>query len=354
MRKAKLRLDYQKFHTEGIKVIKDEPTSTMSLSFTGADSITVEQEKKVVRRISRFLEENDFDLFFDVEEVQMAIVESRNILQEYEDVHVELENELGLEAYTEKYQTEYSKNRATMMDWIKSAKMESNTRKKNFCNQIFDKLRAEESLLSKRISLELQNFDGDCPPLIEGHERQLAVAEQLISDYTTVFQKIGEQGPDFMSQFGDRYDRTLAALNVVVSARRDSIQKMKLDLCAAEESRQEKQASARIQKEMEEVVFSCKSMYVNICDRFTDSEEKLKVQMSGLTDAQVFEKQKELKHLEKEYHEILDKILKLSQSNPCRFDATKDLLKVVDQRKLNLKDSTEGFFFEYSDCFSCL
>ena len=169
------------------------------------------------------------------------------------------------------------------------------------------------------------------------------MAEQLISDYTTVFQKIGEQGPDFMSQFGDRYDRTLAALNVVVSARRDSIQKMKLDLCAAEESRQEKQASARTQKEMEEVVFSCKSMYVNICDRFTDFEEKLKVQMSGLTDAQVFEKQKELKHLEKEYHEILDKILKLSQSNPCRFDATKDLLKVVDQRKLNLKGSLDTY-----------
>ena len=97
MRKAKLRLDYKKFHTEGIKVIKDEPTSTMSLSFTGADSITAEQEKKVARRISRFLEENDFALFFDVEEVQMAIMESRNILQEYEDVHVELENELGLE-----------------------------------------------------------------------------------------------------------------------------------------------------------------------------------------------------------------------------------------------------------------
>ena len=99
MRRTKLRWDYKKLHTDGVRMIKDDGASAMSRSFSGGESITIEQETKVVRKMSRFLEENDFGLFFDVDELHVAIEEARNILQEYDDVHVELENELGTEAY---------------------------------------------------------------------------------------------------------------------------------------------------------------------------------------------------------------------------------------------------------------
>jgi len=58
-------------------------------------TLTVEQELKVVKKIDRFLEENDkLDLFFDADELYEAIRECREILQEYEEIHVELQNEL--------------------------------------------------------------------------------------------------------------------------------------------------------------------------------------------------------------------------------------------------------------------
>ena len=57
-------------------------------STLGGGSMTVELELKVVRKIKTFLEENDITLFFDLEESQIAIERARNILQEYEDVHV--------------------------------------------------------------------------------------------------------------------------------------------------------------------------------------------------------------------------------------------------------------------------
>ena len=110
----------------------------------------------------------------------------------------------------------------------------------------------------------------------------------------------------------------------------------------AETDRLEKEASDKFLKEKDENVLSCKNIYVNICDRFSSLETKLKVQMSELTDAQVLEKKNELKFYEKEFHEILDKILKLSQSNPCRFEETKDLLEGVTRRKQNLQITLDG------------
>ena len=209
--------------------------------------------------------------------------------------------------------------------------------KKHFADQFFEKLRAEERLLYKRISLELQNFSLEKPVLLEAHERRLLVAEQLISDYTEMFHEISEQGLTFTQQFGGRYEETCTKLNGVVASSWESIQNLKLDFLATEESRKETVASERSQKEMDEIVLSCKSIYVNICDRFSDLERKMKVQPSGLSDAQVLEEQKELKTTQKEYHDILDKILKLSQSNPGRYQETKDLLLNVNQRKENVK-----------------
>ena len=61
----------------------------------------------------------------------------------------------------------------------------------------------------------------------------------------------------------------------------------------------------------------------------------MKVVIFDLTDAQVLEKRNDFKILEREYNDILDKILKLSQSNPGRYNETRDLVLRVNDQKEN-------------------
>ena len=122
MRKCNRRLDYHILHETGARVYIEEPSNMSISSALGGGSITVELESKIVRKIKTFLEENDITLLFDLEETQIAIERARNILREFEDVHVELENELGCVEYPTKY-PKYAETRTSMMSWIKNAKV---------------------------------------------------------------------------------------------------------------------------------------------------------------------------------------------------------------------------------------
>ena len=341
MKRSNRRLDYKILHETGEKVYLENTSMSTSVSLDGR-SITGEYEAKVICKIETFLEENDLTLFFDLEEVKNAIERARNILQEFEDVHVELKNELGSEEYPKRY-THYTHVRSTMMSWIKNARLASNEFKKQFSEQKSEGLKAEERFLYKRITVEIENLEAENPLLLQDHERQLSVAEQLISEYTDLFRKIEQEGPEFSQGYGEKYENTYRELKKVITNKRSVIQNFKLSQEAEERNRQEMEASLKACREKDEIVLSCKSIYVNLCDRFSSLETKLKVQMFGLTDAQVLEKKAESKMLEKEYHDILDKILKLSQSNLGRYDDTTDLVMRVNQRKGNLKNSLDDF-----------
>ena len=56
----------------------------------------------------------------------------------------------------------------------------------------------------------------------------------------------------------------------------------------------------------------------------------------------MLEKRIEIKHHEKDFNKILDKILKLSQLNPSRYVETKELLMGVNMRKRNMKSALES------------
>ena len=113
MKRSNRRLDYKILHETGEKVYLENTSMSTSVSLDGR-SITGEYEAKVICKIETFLEENDLTLFFDLEEVKNAIERARNILQEFEDVHVELKNELGSEEYPKRY-THYTHFRSPMM-----------------------------------------------------------------------------------------------------------------------------------------------------------------------------------------------------------------------------------------------
>ena len=111
LRSSKL-LDYNIFHETGDRVYK-----------SGREDKTVmdrkkDSEKKIASRIDRFLTQNaDLSEFFDLDEIDGSIRELRELLESYEDLHIELKSELGDQEYSETY-GEYSKNVQKMEEWL--------------------------------------------------------------------------------------------------------------------------------------------------------------------------------------------------------------------------------------------
>ena len=204
----------------------------------------MEQEGKNARKVERFLEQNgDLDLYFDIEELKTGIEEGLMVLRDYDDVHVELKQEVGGETYSKSYEKTYFLLREPLVKWILNAKIEANKRKKHFSDQILDRLRTEEILLRKRINLELDNISVERAVLMEDLERQLSVAENLISEYTEMFRKIGEQGPVFLKEFEIGFDETHLRLSQIVTSRREAISSQKQKFLDEEKSRQNIEAN---------------------------------------------------------------------------------------------------------------
>ena len=332
--KCKKRLDYSHFHKTGEKEFKNRDILKMS--------VTIDCELKLVCKINRFLDEYQVSLFSDVDEIDESLAQMRELQQEYEDMHIELRRELGDEEYEKTY-TEFQNSREVMMTWLTEAKKEKKKFKQNSSTKILDSLRSEEKFLCTDISRELDNIKNEKPALVEDYERQVSVAENCITRYYEVFRKIDEQGPAFSGQFDEKFKKTCTDLNNIITTRRTIIRDMKVAVKNAEEKRLTQEASEKSQEEEDKNILLCETVYANLCDRFSSLETKIKIDLSDLTDAQVLEKRNDMKFHEKDFNEILDKILKLSQLNPTRYDATKDLLLGANQRKRNLRSALASF-----------
>ena len=54
----------------------------------------IDEERKVCLKFSRLIVEYEFDLLFDVKDIEVAITECRKLLESYADIHLELQREL--------------------------------------------------------------------------------------------------------------------------------------------------------------------------------------------------------------------------------------------------------------------
>ena len=119
-------LDYKVLHNFGTKttkrVLPNLPSLTMDFQKL------VEDEKKAGLRIDRYVEEYELDLLFDIEEIEEGVRNFKELLEDYEALHIELERELGEEEYLTRYPN-YEMMRKKVIDWIKNAKAEVKRKK---------------------------------------------------------------------------------------------------------------------------------------------------------------------------------------------------------------------------------
>ena len=79
-RRAFDKIDYKVYHKTGKKVVKesrelDKISEKFKQLATMANEKIVDEENKVCMEINRFIDEKDFELLFDIEEIEISICE---------------------------------------------------------------------------------------------------------------------------------------------------------------------------------------------------------------------------------------------------------------------------------------
>ena len=303
-----------------------------------------DSEKKICMKIKRFLEENEISEFFDIDEIENSAGLLRELLETYEDVHIALESELG-DRYAESYK-DYDENVEKISKWLKESKAEVRRRKAQVLDREKEKLRVEEEFFRSRIARDLESLDLEKSVFVDDLERHTSVAKDLIRSYSDIFLKIKEHSLEFAKELQETYDEQIRELEKFVQERRKMITILKLEEKKFESDRRESDEQRKLEEKKirdDEIVLVCKNIHENICERMKKLESKCKIKIESQTDVQIMELKKDFKSVDAEYSAILDKILKLAESNPSRYEETKNLPSAVSKRKDNLCVSIEKY-----------
>ena len=333
--RTKERFDYKVFNDKGIKIVKN--------TRTGFDIMAnlIDQERKIVCKISTFMTENDLSLLFEIEAIEKAITELRSLMEAYKEVHFKLESELGDE-YSTSYEG-FDMQITEIKDWFRQAKLEIKRKKDEEHVELVEvKLSAEEKYFRCRITQELDNMSEEESVFLEDLDRNISVSQNLLREYTEIFVKIEEVGNDFRKQFSNAYEEQCLKLNTFIKKTRKKMQSIRTDdLKVLEENRVSKKIDDSNCEKIRKIS-CCKNMYENICDRLSNLENKCFDDMSRFTDIQLLEMKKDVKYIDSGFNDILDRITTFCGSNPFEFQETEEMTTKVNERKRKLKNSIDS------------
>ena len=310
---------------------------------------TVEKEVKVRTKVKRFMADNDFDLFFDDTEIDEAIREFSRLVDSFEDVHVELKGELG-DQYAMTYGY-YDDELKGMTDWVKVARLESKGKKVSKASKESeddmkrqkDKLRTEEKYLRDRITRELETYEHENSSFVEDIEKNVISIQELENQLMKLFGQIHSLGEDFSLTFGDYFAEQSKKISDFVKRMKTKVQ----DLKTTEQNDVFEKQKILDEEKSERIKTSkihvCESLRDHVSERIKLLKEKCIKNFSDILDHALLEEKKELKTLDSEFSEILDRIVKLGEANPSEYDETSKFLTIVTKEKDDLKICLEGY-----------
>ena len=167
-----------------------------------------------------------------------------------------------------------------------------------------------------------------------------------MKSYSEIFLRIKEHSLDFAEEFHQLYDDQIETLEEFIQKRRKTITDIKLAEKEAESDRRtskDKKKSEEKKIRDDEAILLCKNIYENVCEWIKNLEMKCKVKIESHTDFQIMELKKDFRSIDLEYSGILDKIVKLTESNPSRYDETKDLATQISKIKDDLCRSVKAY-----------
>ncbi|MDP7406234.1 MAG: hypothetical protein QF495_05675, partial [SAR324 cluster bacterium] len=343
--RSKQRFDYKAFHTHGIKVPKMENL--------------IDEESKMHLKVTRFLNDNDLDLLFGIQEIEDGIAEAKILSEKYEEIHVDLKREFlktdhGAEEYARAYGNIEDRLKV-ILDWSKAARGElKRLKQEELANRqaAEDFAQAEELRLAKvkitneeyylrdKLNLEIDSMiAADCT-FSDTIQDNIVYVKDLREKYVKILMKVDEFGADFREEFG-QFDEMSLKINTFIADMLARCQQIKVNEKIERGKHEDLLACQKSDKENLEKIQSCKSLYGNISERFSNLESKCMVQVEKLTDSQVMEFNSDLKVLDSDFNDLLDRITQLGQLNPAQFSETDEYLPDLIERKKELKGSIE-------------
>ena len=109
------------------------------------------------------------------------------------------------------------------------------------------------------------------------------------------------------------------------------MQEFKLSKLDVEKERKNQELE-KLEREKRLKLGLCHGTYENICERFSNLEMKCNIRLEDLSgsdilsDSDILHGKRELKNIEIDFKEILDRIAKLTEFNPGEFQETRNLL----------------------------
>ena len=376
------RLDYKVYHKTGKRVVRQSKEldriseNYKKFSIMAAEKI-IDEEKKVCLKINRFIDEYDFELLFDIEDVEKGISEFKILIEKYEEIHVELKRELD-DQYDVMF-GDFAAKLKIMTDWVKKAKTEIKRRKiekfekeervkkekeereeqvrrekeekekhvrlekEEKEEQIKRKLRIEEKYFTERIEQDLTNMVEQNSDFVEDIERNVTDIKELIKGYSELFVRIENV---FGEEFSETYHQQIFKMNKLVREFMDLAKQKKLfDVKFKEENdhlknlREEKLRNI----EREENIHTFNGIFENIRERALVLKSKCIISLEELSDSQVLERMKDVKSFDSEYNEILNWITELIKVSPSDYKKTDEVLYKARNAKSNLKKLKDDY-----------
>ena len=131
-RRVRQSIDYKIFNDSGRKVEKQNIDVEVENIVEKFENLSVmdtkkllNEEKKINLKLVRTLNEYELETLYEINDIEAGISEIKKLIESYEEVVVELREELGREYNNTVFETQLK----IVMEWIKNARLEIKNRK---------------------------------------------------------------------------------------------------------------------------------------------------------------------------------------------------------------------------------
>ena len=361
------RIDYKIYSETGKKVAKERreliriERGFENLSKMSVDKL-IDEETKVRYKFQRFLLEYQFDILFDIEDIEKGILEIKTIIESFEGIHIELNRELDTK-YLEKY-PDFSEMLTNMTDWVKNAKLEINKMKVSRAetlrrekkeneekkyDQKADQLRKEREMrevaenkerenlkialkhLNTRTNLDLTSIEQENSIFITDMERNIGHVRHLIKEHSELYAQIEIVfGGDFQKEFSEVYEAENDRMFKFLCDIMKECQQAKHNENKRKEESDKNKASREaitFSRENAEKIDNFNGIFSNIKERILLFRSKCEIDLSHLSDSDILKKVDVFKNLDNEFSRILDWATELIKTTPYKNEKSGVCLK---------------------------
>ena len=350
------KLDYRIYHKTGQKVEKSVSCEIESLS-TSLENLDIKgmaqinplksKEKKIFTEFQNLDEIDDSNTINEIEEY---LSEIRDIKRRYLHIHVDLEEELGLEAYKKQYKQygntviEFKKleSQASKLRRKKKEEKEENLRKKELEERIRreeakEKRRQEEKEERERIKKE-EKEERERIQKEEKEERERIRLEEKEERMKFDMDRLAQENVKKEEEVKLRQEKTEEMERLI---KEEKVERLRNEEEWKQKEKLEKEEKEKLRKEEKLAKEKMCTCLLNENDVIQNSIDSISVEsLSDLNDEQIMIREKSLSSIDIEIHRFGDNVSKVIEQMPRNIDNYEDIInKYVSTHKVLLVSS---------------